>query len=221
MWGMGLAKSPRGLKVYPHDYSHGGSGPSGRQAERVCKGSAPSGHCPMNRLLVGVPSRGPSPRPVRPAGRASLLTGGPWLERVSFNGPPAPPLAPPTPCGCAGRIATDTAVAVSGSGDHHGSPASVGGAAVHGALLLPCSGPSTHGVTGDSCGAWDSLRVLGDSRSTPMIIVTGVLPFGPTSGACSCKGSAPSGHRPMNRLLVGVPSRGRVLGLACGAAPAS
>ena len=29
----------------------------------------------MTRLLVGVPSRGPSPRPVRPAGRASLWTG--------------------------------------------------------------------------------------------------------------------------------------------------
>ena len=32
-------------------------GPSGRQAERVCKGSAPPGHCPISRLLVGVPSR--------------------------------------------------------------------------------------------------------------------------------------------------------------------
>jgi len=52
--------------------------------------------------------------------------GRPWLERVSFNSPPAPALAPPTPCGCAGRIATGSAVAVSGSGDHHGSLASVG-----------------------------------------------------------------------------------------------
>ena len=76
-----------------------------------CKGSAPSGHCPMNRLLVGVPSRGPSPRPVRPAGRASLWTGRTRLEHVSTNSPPDPALAPPTPCGCAERIATGSAVA--------------------------------------------------------------------------------------------------------------
>ena len=89
----------------------GVAGPSGRQAERVCKGSAPPGHCPMSRLLVGVPSRGPSPRPVRPAGRASLWTGRTRLEHVSTNSPPAPLLAPPMPCGYAGSIATGSAVA--------------------------------------------------------------------------------------------------------------
>ena len=54
----------------------------------------------------------------RSLGRSSLprcvrasLTGRTWLERVSITSPPAPPLAPPTPCGCAERIATDTAVA--------------------------------------------------------------------------------------------------------------
>ena len=41
----------------------GVAGPSGRQAERVCKGSAPSGHCPMSMLLVGVPYKCPCPRP--------------------------------------------------------------------------------------------------------------------------------------------------------------
>ena len=97
------------IRQTPMIITTGVSGPSGRTEERVCKGSAPPGHCPLSRLLVGVPSRGPSPRPVRPAGRASLWTGRPWLERVSFNSPPATPLAPPTPCGCAGSIATRSA----------------------------------------------------------------------------------------------------------------
>ena len=69
------------------------------------------------------------------------------------------------------------------------------------------------GVTGDSCGAWDSLRVLGGwssklRRSTPMIIIAGVA--GPSGRQAErvCKGSAPSGHCPLSRLLLGVPSRG-------------
>ena len=41
----------------------GVAGPSGRKAERVCKGSAPPGHCPMPSVLMGVPYKGPSPRP--------------------------------------------------------------------------------------------------------------------------------------------------------------
>ena len=35
--------------------------------------------------------------------------GRPYLEHVSFKSPPAPALAPPTPCGCAGSIATGSA----------------------------------------------------------------------------------------------------------------
>ena len=76
---MGLTKSPRGLdgggaqgrppcawvrlKVNPHDYIHGGCWPFELERKCVCKGSAHSGRRPMPRLLVGVPSRGPSPRP--------------------------------------------------------------------------------------------------------------------------------------------------------------
>ena len=55
-----------------------------------------------------------------------------------------------------------------------------------------------------------------------MIITTGVLALRDERKGGSCKGSAPPGHCPMNRLLVGVPSSARVLGLfGLRAAPAS
>ena len=104
----------------------GVAGPSGRQAERVCKGSAPSGHCPMTRLLVGVPSRarvlGLSACGPRQPLTGLVLAGARQLEppAVSVARSPAPLRV------CGGALRQDPLWPVSGSADHHGSSPSVG-----------------------------------------------------------------------------------------------
>ena len=80
----------------------------------------------MSRLLVGVPSRGPSPRPSACGPRQPLDGVGPIWSASALAAHRLRRSRPVRPCGHPGRIATGSAVAVSGSGDHHGSLASVG-----------------------------------------------------------------------------------------------
>ena len=104
----------------------GVSGPSGRQAERVCKGSAPPGHCPISRLwwecrqearVLGLFGLRAAPASGRgePGWSTSALT----AHRLRRS-------RPPRPAGVRSALRRDPPGLVSGSGDHHGSLASAG-----------------------------------------------------------------------------------------------
>ena len=80
----------------------------------------------MSRLLVGVPSRGPSPRPSACGPRQPLDGFDPIWNTSASTAYRLRRSHPPRPAGVRGALRRDPPGLVSGSGDHHGSLASVG-----------------------------------------------------------------------------------------------